>query len=167
MASGGEVRVVTNSRPMVAFKFCKPDKSRVAMCEPAVPWPRRTTKLPRPFKTKLPPPLIAAGAWVVDAGALAALPAKTKVVPAAPLPLIVRVCPAGMTVVCCEPLFQSYVNELFVRELTLLVFAKPAPIFPNIRSLAVPGTAAGFQLVATDQLPPAASFHVAAAARAD
>ena len=51
--------------------------------------------------------LIAAGAKVVAAGAATALPAKTKAVPAAPIPLIVRVLPGLMTVVCCDPLFQS------------------------------------------------------------
>src|SRR5437660_11030403 len=102
---------------------------------------------PAPLKTRLPPvPVIAAGARVPAAGAAPALPAKTNAEPAAPLPLIVRVFAGLMTVVCCDPLFQSYVNELLVSELTSLVFGKAAPTFPNIKSAAVPGTPEGFQL---------------------
>jgi hypothetical protein len=47
------------------------------------------------------------------------------------------------------------------------VLDAPPPVFPNIRSAAVPGTPAGLQLAPTDQLPPAALFQVAGAAWVD
>src|SRR5262245_58992144 len=154
----------TRSRPSDALKLSSPDKSKVAMWEPAVALPCRTTRLPVPPKVKVPPePETVTGVKVLEVVAAPVLPIfKTS-------PVVVRftvkVWPELMVVVCSSWLSWPKANELMVRVASMVV-GVPAPTLRNRASSAVPGAARVSQLAPRDQLPPVA-FQVVTAPKVE